>query len=795
MNISLNWLGSHLDLTDKSLQQIDDLFTFAGIEVEGIVSKGVRSEKIVVARILEAVQHANADRLKVTQVDCGEASPRQIVCGATNYQVGDLVPCALPGADLGNGFVIAETVMRKVESKGMLCSAQEIGLAAGADGLLILPESSTIGTPVREMFDSDTLLELEVTPNRPDLLSHRGMARELAALLEISWNDPAESLAKLDFTTSSAIQLAAPEACPFYSAVRITGITVEDSPAWLKQRLEAIGLRPINQIVDITNFILHEYGHPIHAFDAALVHGNICVRHARDGEIFAALDGSEHALTTRDLVISDDSGAALAMAGIMGGQHSGVMEKTTDLIIESAYFTPSGIRHSSRRTALSSDSSYRFERGADPAMATIAAAAAVHWILQLCPNAKVILCESAGRPPLDERHVELNAQKLDHLMGGSISLNAAEKILARLGLSPLGGGSWKIPSYRADLQRHIDLVEEVARVHGLGNVPSRHLGSYAPSSQSDAQYDADMILRQRLAALGFHECQTIKLIAESQLLDALPLRPLLDGDVIRVKLPLSEDHTVMRPSITPGLVASAERNARQQAKSLRLFEMGRVFRHAGGGKSRDQETDHLGILISGLNQPNSWAQSERFADLYDLKAALSNMLGGQTVQFKPANDRPGFALVSEIKIDQQTIGQFARLTPARERRAGFTAPVYLAEIDLNKIRKRLFSISQVEDLPAFPGSSRDAAMELPNSTSNGEIEQAISSHTEPLLVSYECFDLFADPSGQKLPADRKSLAYRFQYRTPDRTLTSDEVDAAHAKLIAHLGSKLPLKLR
>lgn len=370
MNISLNWLATHLDLSGKSIKEIDDLFTFAGVEVEGIVSKGIVSEKIVVAQIMEAVQHPNADKLKVTQVDCGEGTLRQIVCGAQNYKVGDKVPCCLPGAELPGGFTIGETIMRKVESKGMLAAASEIGLPEGENGLLILPPDSEIGKPVKQLFDSDTLLELEVTPNRPDLLSHRGMARELATLLKTpllsnSSSVPIESWKGVSPATSITIQN--PAACPFYSAVKISGVTVKESPAWLKQRLESIGLRPINNIVDVTNFVLHELGQPLHAFDAAKLTGSIIVRSANDAETFLALDESTHVLTPDDLLISDESGAALALAGVMGGLTSGVTEATTDILLESAYFTPQGIRRTSRRTSLSSDSSYRFERGVDPA--------------------------------------------------------------------------------------------------------------------------------------------------------------------------------------------------------------------------------------------------------------------------------------------------------------------------------------------------------------------------------------------------------------------------------------------
>ena len=792
MNVSLNWLATHLDLSGKSIKEIDDLFTFAGVEVEGIVSKGIASEKIVVAQIMEAVQHPNADRLKVTQVDVGEGTLRQIVCGAQNYQVGDKVPCALPGAELPGGFTIGETVMRKVESKGMLCAASEIGLPAGEDGLLILPADSQIGKPVKQLFESDTLLELEVTPNRPDLLSHRGMARELAALLKTPLLPTSVDVSPT--CSSSSIRIDAPAACPLYTAIRIKGVTVSESPAWLTERLESIGLRPINNIVDVTNYVLHELGQPLHAFDAAKLTGNIIVRKAAEGETFLALDESKHVLTTDDLLISDESGTALALAGVMGGLTSGVTDTTTDILLESAYFTPQGIRRTSRRTTLSSDSSYRFERGVDPAGVLTASFFAVKLILELAGGTAEASTEVAGTAPTLTQPVTLDAQKLDQLMGCSIQLTDAEEILTRLGLTKLADGTWDVPSFRADLQRHIDLVEEIARVHGLDNVPSRFQGTFVPASPVDAAYDADMVLRRRLAALGLHECQTIKLISDAQVSDILPLRPLQDGDVIRVKLPLSEDHAVMRPSIVPGLIASAVRNVRQQAKSLRLFEMGRVFRNAGGGKAKDQESETLAILLSGSALPTGWSQADRTSDLYDLKGILSALLGGREIKFAP-KERAGFVLGCDIKIDDQNIGVFARLTPARERELDFTTPVYVTELDLGKLRKLLNGISHVEDLPQFPGSSRDAAMELPLATANSQIESVITKLAEPLLTASECFDVFTDPSGEKLAADSKSVAYRFQYRAPDRTLKAEEVDAAHQKVLEALTKNLGVKFR
>lgn len=791
MNVSLNWLSTHLDLGGKSPQELDDLLTFAGIEVEGIETKGVASDKIVVAKIMEAVQHPNADRLKVTQVDAGEGSLRQIVCGAKNYQVGDKVPCALPGAALPGGFTIGETKMRGVESKGMLCASTEIGLPEGEDGLLILPSDSEIGRPVKELFESDVLLEVEVTPNRPDLLSHRGMARELATLLRQPlkpWDSPVAQTTPANET----VTLEATDGCPFYTVVKIEGVEVGPSPEWLQRRLESIGLRPINNVVDVTNFVLHETGQPLHAFDAAKVNGGLVIRRAKEGETFAALDEETYTLESSDLVISDTSGAALALGGVMGGLESGVTESTTAILLESAWFEPSGIRRTSRRTALSSDSSYRFERGVDPEGVLPGSALAVKLMLEIAGGIAAATAV-AGEAPVRTKPVKLDYARLDQLMGSSISHGAADEILTRLGLEKQENGDWKVPSFRADLQRHIDLVEEVARVHGLDQVPARFQGAFVPASAVDGAYDTDMALRRALAALGFHESQTIKLIADDQVRDCLPQRPLQQGDVIRVKLPLSEDHAVMRPSLVPGLVASAARNVRQGTKSLRFFELGRVFRNMGGGKAKDLESDSLAVLLSGPAVTAGWAQAERTGDLYDLKGAVSALVPNAKVQFVP-KEREGFALGADIQANGQTIGVFARLLPSRERELDLSA-VYAAEFDLSKLRKLRAGIGHAEDLPQFPGSSRDAAMELPVTTQNIEIEQALSKLQEPLLVSFECFDVFRDATGEKLAADRKSVAYRFLYRDASRTLKAEEVDAAHQRVLESLVKNLGVNFR
>ena len=804
MNVSLKWLIERVDLGDRSVEEISNLLTFAGIEVEEIHSVGVTTDKVVVAQIKEAAKHPDADKLKVCKVDVGDGSLRQIVCGAKNYQVGDKVPCALPGAEMPAGFTIGETKMRGVESMGMLCSSTEIGLDDGIDGLMILDHTIAVGTPVRDLFETDTLFEIEITPNRPDLLSHTGLSRELAALLHSPLKPLEIPTAKPEPATKSQIILDDTKGCPFYSLVEIKGVEVGPSPKWLTEKLTSIGLKPINNVVDITNYVLHELGQPLHAFDAAKLQGAIHVRAAKKGEKFVALDGETYDLLTDDCVISDESGTALALGGVMGGLDSGMTNESTTVLLEAAWFTPPNIRRTSRRLGLMSDSSYRFERGVDPNGVLAASALAAQLIQTEAGGTIGATTLVAGEVPKVTGRVTLDRERLNQLLDNSIEESDADSILTRLGLEK-SDSTWVIPSWRADLQRSADLVEEIARVHGLENIPSRVGGHAVDASRSDAEYDQLMLIKHHLAALGFYETQTIKLISESQLSDALPLRPLQDGDLVAVARPLSEDHAMLRPSLVPGLVATAERNTRFGVQSLRFFEAGRQFRNSGGGKAKDLEADSIALFLGGNAHAASWCQDvgrtngaskhgERRLDLFDVKAVIQSLVPNCMVQFAP-RPRDGFLLAGDISVDGRNLGVYAQLSPTRCRKIDLDAAGFVAEIDLKKLLPLTSARRSVDPLPQFPGSTRDIAMELSIDVSNAEIEKALSKHREPLLVSAHCFDVFRDATGEKLAADRKSIAWSFTYRAADRTLKSNEVDAAHENVRAYLAECLPVTFR
>ncbi len=797
MKLSLNWLSEQLDVSDYSIDQLSDLLTFAGVEVEGIEHQGVPTDLIVVAEVKEKTPVPDSDKLNTCQVDAGEGSLRQIVCGAKNYKVGDKVPCALPGADLGGGFVIKEGKLRGVASNGMLCGASEIGLVDAEDGLMILPAEYEVGTKLNSLYAGDTIFELEITPNRPDCLSVSGMARELGAILEQTPKPIPHDAPKLPATPAEQITIQDTDGCSYYSATEINGVKVAPSPEWLVTKLEAIGLAPINNIVDITNYVLHETGQPLHAFDAAKVGKALTIRTASEGEVFKGLDEKDYTLYADDCVISDESGSALALAGVLGGLESGVTETTKDIILEAAYFTPSRVRRTARRQGnLTTDSSYRFERGVDFESIDRARELAIALIKQVAKG-KPAEVQETGELPASLPAVELPERLLTQVTGGDIDMETAEQHLRALGLTYIKDNNqvyWGIPAFRQDLIRPIDLIEEVVRLEGFEKISLSNRGMAVLPSKEDLAYDGQLALKRQLVGQGIYEANTIKLISEKELTYALPLKPLLDGDVIQVALPLSEDHSTLRPSLVPGLIASATRNARQGAKSFRFFEIGRTFRNAGGGKAKDLETDHIAILLGGQRTPKGWNSAEEVCDAFDLKGIIELLAPNSEITLRP-KDRPGFLLGAEIHLDGKNIGAFAQLHPKLQRDCDFTAPVYVAELDVNKLIQARTKSRMANDLGKFPGSSRDVALECPLSVSAADIAETLKKQQQPLLVNFTCFDHFHDASGEKLAADKKSLAFRLDYRSETKNLKAKEVEKAHTALVQALCDKLGVTQR
>jgi len=800
MQVSLSWLSTHLDLSGYTTDQLSDLLTFAGIEVEGIEEKGIASDKVVVARIDSFVQHPNADKLSVCQVDDGSGTLRQIVCGAKNFKAGDKVPLALPGAVLPGGFAIKEGKLRDVVSNGMMCSGKEIGLGEDTGGLMILDPSLPAGKPLKEIIVSDTVFDLEITPNRSDLLSHLGLARELAALTGLPLKGARDHVAATSKTREareSEVALQAADGCPYYTARIIKGIKVGPSPDWLKASLESIGLRPINNIVDITNYVLMEMGQPLHAFDLDKLQGGIVVRRAAEGEKILALDGTEPTLLPEDLVIAD-SQRAVAIAGVMGGEETGVTEGTVNMVLEAAYFTPSGIRRTSRRLGIHSDSSYRFERGMDPQQVQGASDLAVKLILELAGGQVEETLAVAGAAPALVQDVTLDEERAHRLLGiPDLKTEEAHGILTKLGLIQKGSDAaktvWTIPSYRLDLIRSVDLVEEVARVVGLERVPSRSIAVMASGDATDRQYDHVMQLRQALANRGFNEAQTLRLISTAQISDSLGnANPAAVS--VALKNPLSEDLTTLRPSLIPGLLTTAELNIRQGAQRLRFFEAGRVFLKLPNGQTREE--DRLAILLSGPVAPGSWHGREpQASDVFDLRGIVESLPGVTSLDVKPLTDNGAFLLHHELKAGNRVLGWIAQLHPARARQLDARSPVYVVELLLSALRQGSSGPAKFEDLPRYPAMTRDVAFELPANVANTKVSAFFTGLKEPLLVKADLFDVFTDATGTKLAADRKSVAWTLTYRAPDKTLETPEVDAVHQRVLAALEKALPATIR
>ena len=786
MKISLSWLKEHLR-TDKPASEIARILTDAGLEVGAVESNGVTTAKVVAARILESVQHPNADRLSVCKVDDGSGAPRQIVCGAKNYKVGDKVPLAQPGAVMPGDFKIKVGKLRGVESEGMMCSSKELGLGEGAQGdvgLLILDPATTIGTPLTELFPAEEVFEIEITPNRPDWLGHLGVAREAAAFGCGELISPAPSLPPTKEDASVAA-IAAPDASSFYSIRRIDGVKVAPSPEWLRKRLESVGLRPINNIVDITNFVMFETGQPLHAFDAGTVAGALGVRMAAEGEKFTALDGSEHQLTPCDPVIADSKGAQ-ALAGITGGKASGVSDGTTSILLESAVFTPGVIRRAARAHGLSTDSSYRFERGVDAAGALAASARATALILEIAGGTAASELAIAGSIPAP-RVVALRGDRVRSLLGIDLDDDGIAALLAKLGLRQLPDG-FEIPAWRNDLTREVDLIEEVARLHGIGNITSRLHAGAALSSDADRSYDFALGLRRRLAGAGFHEARS------GTLTGSRDQEAFSTGGVIAVRNPMGEEHSTLRASLIPGLLDAVSRNLRHGAESVRLFEIGRVYQTPE--KNKPEERLRLGLVMTGRDHAENWrGEPARPLDLFDLKGVLSRF---GAVTFRAAS-HARLPLALEIVISGKPAGLLGILSPADAREVmvgGHQGQILVAELDLAPLEKSSAAISKGSAaLPKFPSVRRDLALLLDAVVPYAVVEESALAAKEELLTGITPFDIFSDPKGEKVPLGKKSLAVALTFQHAERTLTTEEVNDALARIVTRLRESAGAEIR
>ncbi|MDQ6625601.1 MAG: phenylalanine--tRNA ligase subunit beta [Verrucomicrobiota bacterium] len=777
MRFSLNWLREFVDLP-ASVDELADLLTFAGVEIEGIEHRGADIPNVVIGLINSFGQHPNADRLSLCDVDDGTNHHRQIVCGAKNFKAGDKVPVALPGADLPNGVHIKVSKLRGIESQGMLCSPNELKLSDEGGGLLILPADAEVGAPLATLYPADTIFDVEITPNRADLLSHFGLAREIAALRGSALKAP--RIIADACISSEAVQVTATLECPFYSARRVENVTVGPSPAWLRAKIESVGLRSINNIVDITNFVMLELGQPLHAFDADKLHGGINVRLARADEKFVALDGKEYTLSERDLMIADVQ-RAVAIGGVMGGEDSGVTESTRNVLLEAAYFLPSSIRRTARTLNLLSDASYRFERGVDPAMTLRASARAVRLMQELAGGQPAPETFCAGEPPVHSREITFRRERCDRLLGVRIASQRIEGILQGFGLENSGGDSWRTPSHRPDLQREVDLIEEIVRAYGIDKIPSSTRSRFTPQSDADRIADSLGALRQRLVARGLFEARTSALIPRATALQ--------DGAVV-LRNPLSEEHVALRPSVVRGLLEVLARNVNMGATSVRLFELGNIFTAPEAGEKRA-----LGLVLSGnaSSGPHWQVGEKRRLDFFDLKGAIM-ALRIPDLQFR-RTENAGLGLAAEILSGENVIGLAGQLSAARAADLGLTAPIFVAQIVLDFLAAATRNAPRFAEIDRFPAVTRDIAMIVPETVSYADAMSVISKLNEPLLADVQLFDLFSGKEGSSVEIGKKSLAYTLTYRDRNRTLTNDEVTVVHDRIRDRLKGELGAELR
>ncbi|MBM3889252.1 MAG: phenylalanine--tRNA ligase subunit beta [Verrucomicrobia bacterium] len=796
MKISYNWLKEYVEF-DWSPQELADWLTMCGIEVEGVEQVGARFDNVVVAQILSVDKHPNADRLTVCRVTDG-TTERQIVCGATNHKAGDKVLLAVPGAVLPGDFKIKLSKIRGVESHGMMCSPKELALAEDAQGLLILDPATRLGAPINEVLGGgDTVYDLEITPNRPDLLSIIGIAREVAALtgnpvklpaVEFSeTGEPVESLTK--------IRVDAPDFCPRYVARVVRGVKIGPSPKWLVTLLEKLGIRSINNVVDVTNFMLLECGHPLHAFDYNLLAGHeIIVRRAQPGECIMTIDGKNRTLDDQMLVIADAQ-KPVALAGVMGGQHSEINDRTVDVLLESAYFLPTNIRKTSKRVGLSSESSYRFERGADIGICDWASRRAVALFQQLAGGTVARGAIDALAAPITKRRIGCRYSRVNQLIGVEVPADAAKRALTNLGLSITGESADRfeveVPTFRVDLQREADLIEEIGRIHGLDKIPLV-VSQAAPSTpNADPQFDRLRLVRQILTGIGFEEAQNQTLVSPA----IAALTPLAEGEsLVRLENPLNEDLSVLRPSLLPGLAQNLRTNVSRQTLDVRLFEIGRAFALGGG---QFCERLRLALAATGGRASGSWESDARAAkvDFYDLKGAVEALLARLNigrVEFVPQAAAGLLDESVEVRVNNKPVGAIGRLTAKLEREFDLRDPVMLAEFDLDGLLAAARWEKSYRPLPQHPSVQRDVAMVLDASVTHAQVMAAFAACRKNMVESIGLFDIFA---GGAIPKGKKSMAYSLVYRAPDRTLTDAEVNRIHEDIKAALKKSLQCEIR
>ena len=820
MNISYKWLKEYVDF-DLTAQQVSDALTSTGLEVDALeevqsIKGGLKG--LYVGKVLTCEAHPNSDHLHVTTVDLGKGEPSQIVCGAPNVAAGQKVIVADLGCVLYDGdqeFVIKKSKLRGVESNGMICAEDEIGIGTDHAGIIVLPEDAVVGTPAAEYYhlESDWLIEVDITANRADGLSHWGVARDLYAWLksngyETKMHRPDCSAFTVDnHDLPIEVKIENTEACKRYACVSVTDCEVKESPEWLKNKLNTIGLRPINNIVDITNYVMMAYGQPLHTFDADMVKGHkIVVKTMPDGTPFQTLDGEEHKLSDRDLAICNEE-EPMCIAGVFGGKGSGTYETTKNVVLESAYFHPTWIRKSARRHGLSTDASFRFERGVDP-NGTIYALQQAAILCKELAGGKVSMeiCDVYPEP-MKNAVVDLTYKYVHDLVGKDIPVDKIKSICESLEMKVLketaDGLKLEIPAYRVDVTRPCDVVEDILRIYGYNNVeiPTQLKGSLVIKGDEDQKHKLANLVSEQLVGEGFNEILNNSLTkgAYYEGSNAFPAE-----NCVKIMNPLSTDLNVMRQTLLFGGLESIQHNVNRKRGNLRFFEFGNVYTFDPQKENLDdpmqayKEQYHCGLWLTGKRVEGSWAHANEESSFYELSAYVENILRrigvkpGMIVRKKSDSEIFSAGITIENRGGKKLI-EMGIIAKKLQKQFGLDAPVFYAELNWTALMKVIKKNEVLyTEVPKFPAVSRDLALLVDNSVEFAQIEQIARQTEKKLLKNVELFDVY---EGDKLPAGKKSYAVNFVLQDEEKTMGDKQIDAIMQKLITNLKKQLNAELR
>lgn len=807
MQLSLKWLKDYVKV-NMTADELADILTQLGIAVDCLSEMGKEIDKVIVGEIEEVIPHPQADRLVLCRVKVAlNAEPITIVTGAPNVQAGMKVPVALPGASLPNSVKIEKTAFRGIDSYGMLCSVQELQLDSSAftaeelAGIMCLPQEAEIGTPIQKVLGlDDTILELDLTPNRSDCLSVINIAREVSAATGSQLTLPVIRDAGSGMLENMAsVEIMSPDLCGRYVARIVQDVNIAPSPLWLKQRLEAAGMRAINNIVDITNFVMLEMGQPLHAFDYdKLTAGKIIVRNAHAEEQLVTLDGFARQLDSDMLVIAD-AAKPVGIAGVMGGMESEVTAETKTILLESAFFNAASIRRTSRKLGLRSEASSRFEKGVNRAGALDAINRAVDLIEQLGAGMAV-----PGKidlyPDTKEQHkIKLRPERVNHILGTTLTGQEILVYLRRLNFTVTEQGNVLdvlVPDYRQDVTAEIDLIEEIARLHGYDLVPTTLPQGTMTGSKKTVDQFLEETIKEVLVGCGMTEIITYSFISTKSF-DKIGLA--CDHpwrQVVKIKNPLSEEQSVMRTTLLPGLLEVASKNINRKQTSLSMFEYGRVFKPSADQSKLPDEEKMLAGLISG-DLLKSWNTTSQSMDFYYLKGILEELfqvLNCTEKSFRPNKTSQTFhpGRTADIYVGHENLGIIGELHPTVLKKYGISQAAWAFEIRVAPLRHSFVQVKEIEPLPKYPAVERDMALLVPETVSASDLEEVISKAGGEYLHNIRLFDVY---KGRQVPAGYKSMAYNMIYRAADRTLTDDEVSAVHQRIQAELQKKIGAQLR